>query len=119
VIVMTHNYNYDMAALEQLIQSDCQYIGLLGPKKKLNKMVDELTGRGVEINEEVLQKIYGPVGLDIGAETSEEIALSVLAEIKSVFSKRDGSSLKDRTIEIHERVTEVAAVTLDNSARHE
>ena len=119
VIVMTHNYNYDMSALEQLIQSDCQYIGLLGPKKKLNKMVDELTSRGVEINEEVLQKIYGPVGLDIGAETSEEIALSVLAEIKSVFSKRDGSSLKDRTIEIHERVTEVAAVTLDNSVRHE
>lgn len=113
VVVMTHNYNYDLAALEQLIHADCPFIGLLGPKKKFYKMLDDLTAKGIEINEEVLQKIHGPVGLDIGAETSEEIALSVLAEIKSVFSKRDGGSLKDRTIEIHERIT------VDNPADHE
>lgn len=113
IVVMTHNYGYDMAALEQLVQCDCSFIGLLGPKKKLNKMLDDLTAKGIEINDEILQKIHGPVGLDIGAETSEEIALSILAEIKSVFSKRDGGSLKDRTIEIHERIT------VDNPASHE
>jgi len=113
VVLMTHNYSYDMAALEQLIHTDCPFIGLLGPKKKLNKMLGDLTDKGIELNEDILQKIHGPVGLDIGAETSEEIALSILAEIKSVFSRREGGSLKDRPIEIHERVT------MKNAAKHE
>jgi xanthine dehydrogenase accessory factor len=105
LVLMTHNYNYDLSALEQIVHTNCNFIGILGPKKKLNKMLDDLTTRGININDDVLQNIHGPVGLDIGAETSEEIALSILAEIKSVFANRNGESLKDRTIEIHERVT--------------
>jgi len=103
VVLMTHNYNYDLAALEQLIKTDCKYIGILGPKKKLGKMFNDLTEKGIMISEEVMHKIYGPVGLDIGAEVSEEIALSVVAEIKAVFSQREGLSLKERTAEIHIR----------------
>ena len=87
VVLMTHNYNYDVAALEQLIKTNCNYIGVLGPKKKLHKMIDELNEKGIVIDDK-MQNIYGPVGLDIGAETSEEIALSIIAEIKAVFSKR-------------------------------
>jgi xanthine dehydrogenase accessory factor len=105
VVLMTHNYNYDIAALEQLIHTNCNYIGVLGPKKKLERLIEELTEKGIKISDEVLQKIYGPVGLDVGAETSEEIALSILAEIKAVFSQRQGSSLRERDIEIHERST--------------
>ena len=103
VILMTHNYNYDLAALEQLITTNCKYIGALGPKKKLHKMFNDLKEKGIMIGEEMMRSIYGPVGLDIGAETSEEIALSVLSEIKAVFSQREGSSLKERTTEIHNR----------------
>lgn len=103
VVLMTHNYNYDVAALERFLPTDCPYIGVLGPKKKLNKMLDELLGKGLEMNEYFRQKLYGPVGLDIGAETSEEIALSIISEIKAVFSSRQGASLKDRPAEIHER----------------
>ncbi len=103
IVLMTHNYNYDVAALEALIHTNCNYIGLLGPKKKLQKMFDELNEKGLVIDGEQLSKIYGPVGLDIGAETSEEIALSVIAEIKAVFEKRHGASLKERATEIHER----------------
>jgi xanthine/CO dehydrogenase XdhC/CoxF family maturation factor len=105
VVLMTHNYNYDLAALEQLIHTNCKYIGALGPKKKLQKMFNDLTKKGVVINDEMMHCIYGPVGLDIGAETSEEIALSVLSEIKAVFSQREGSSLKEKTTEIHIRNT--------------
>jgi xanthine/CO dehydrogenase XdhC/CoxF family maturation factor len=105
VILMTHNYNYDIATLEQLIHTSCHFIGVLGPKKKLQRMLDDLTGKGVKINGDALNRIYGPAGLDIGAETSEEIALSILAEIKAVFSNRKGASLKERIIEIHERST--------------
>ena len=105
VVLMTHNYNYDMAALEQLIATNCRFIGLLGPKKKLQKMLDDLTSKGIKIDEGAMNRIHGPVGLDIGAETSEEIALSILAEIKMMFSNRNGESLRERIIEIHERST--------------
>ena len=103
IVLMTHNYNYDLAALEQLISTNCKYIGTLGPKKKLQTMLSDLTEKGVVVTDDMMRGIYGPVGLDIGAETSEEIALSVLSEIKAVFSQRQGSSLKERTAEIHNR----------------
>jgi xanthine/CO dehydrogenase XdhC/CoxF family maturation factor len=102
IVLMTHNYNYDVAALEQLIKINCNYIGVLGPRKKLQKMFEELNGKGTVIDDKI-QNIYGPVGLDIGAETSEEIALSIIAEIKAVFSKRQGSALREKTTEIHNR----------------
>ncbi|MCC6411617.1 MAG: XdhC family protein [Saprospiraceae bacterium] len=102
VVLMTHNYNYDLAALEQLINTHCRYIGVLGPKKKLHKMFDALAEQGVAISDEVLKTIYGPVGLDIGSETSEEIALSMVAEIKAVFSNRRGTPLKEKPVAIHE-----------------
>lgn len=105
VVLMTHNYNYDIATLEQLLPTSCHFIGVLGPKKKFQKMLDDLIGKGIKITGEAMNRIYGPVGLDIGAETSEEIALSILAEIKAAFSKRNGASLKERIIEIHERST--------------
>ncbi|MBC7775042.1 MAG: XdhC family protein [Phycisphaerae bacterium] len=104
VVLMTHNYNYDLAALEQFMHTDCNYIGVLGPKQKLHKMFGELKEKGMEINDGTVQRIYGPVGLDIGAETAEEIALSIIAEIKAVFSNRHGASLKERQLEIHERL---------------
>jgi xanthine dehydrogenase accessory factor len=103
VVLMTHNYNYDIGVLEQLIRTNCNYIGLLGPKKKLDKMLFELAEKGSRFEDQRIHKIYGPVGLDIGAETSEEIALAIVAEIKAVFSKRNGASLKERGSEIHER----------------
>jgi xanthine dehydrogenase accessory factor len=103
IILMTHNYNYDVAALQQLINTNCKYIGVLGPKKKLFKMMDELKEKGIVIKDDVTQNIYAPVGLDIGAETAEEIALSIIAEIKAAFAKRQATSLKERATEIHER----------------
>lgn len=100
-VLMTHNYNYDVALLEQLLQEDIKYIGTLGPRKKLARMLDELTAKGISIGEEEKARIYGPVGLDIGAETAEEIALSVMAEIKSVLSERTGIPLRERNGPIH------------------
>lgn len=103
VVLLTHNYNYDLSALEALLNSGIKYIGSLGPKNKLQRMLDELHEKGMEIDEAQIQNIYGPVGLDIGAETAEEIALSVIAEIKAAFSKRQGASLRCRETPIHLR----------------
>jgi len=101
VVLMTHNYNYDLAILRQLIPLKLTYVGSLGPKKKLQRMLDELHEEGKTATAEELQSVYGPTGLDIGSETSEEIALSILAEILAVLQQREGKSLRETNTVIH------------------
>lgn len=102
-VMMTHNYNYDLAMLRALLSTPTPYIGMLGPKKKLERMLDELRAGGVEATEEMLEKVYGPAGLEIGAETPEEIALSIIAEIQGVLTGTKGGQLKRKTDVIHAR----------------
>ena len=102
-LLMTHNYNYDIRLLQHLIPLNIKYVGVLGPKKKLNRMLDQLIEEGVKITHEQLEKVYGPVGLEIGAETSEEIALSIISEIKAVFAHKTGTPLRDKPDAIHAR----------------
>jgi len=102
-LLMTHNYNYDMAMLRQLLQKNISYIGMLGPKKKRERMLDELKGEGLIFTQQQLSVLHSPVGLDIGAETSEEIALSILAEIKALFAGKDVQSLRTLKEVIHPR----------------
>lgn len=114
VLLMTHNYNYDIALLKQLLDVDaCRYVGALGPKKKLERMYAELESSGMVITDAQKAKVYGPVGLDIGAETSEEIALSVLAEIKAVLGRRVGLSLREKLEPIHNRTDQRVTYTRD------
>jgi xanthine dehydrogenase accessory factor len=102
-VMMTHNYNYDLAMLKALLMRKVTYIGMLGPKKKLDRMLDELHDEGIELTEEQLSTIYGPAGLEIGAETAEEIALSIIAEIKAVLSGKPGGFLRNKQDVIHSR----------------
>lgn len=102
-VLMTHNYNYDMQVLEQLFKTDCRYIGILGPKTKLYRMFDDMASNGVQLTEEIQRKIFSPVGVDIGAETAEEIAISIIAEIKAVFNASSGQFLRDKQGAIHNR----------------
>ncbi|SDH24771.1 XdhC and CoxI family protein [Pedobacter terrae] len=97
-VLMTHNYNYDLELLKYLLGTNTPYIGTLGPKKKLLRMLEELD-LATTINE---TRVHGPVGLDIGAETAEEIAISILAEIKSVFTGASAIFLKEKKKPIHD-----------------
>jgi len=108
MVLMTHNYNYEIALLRELLPLSIPYIGILGPKKKLERMLGELEDGGLKITEKQLEKVYGPVGLDIGSEGSEEIALSIIAEIKAVLSGREGYSLKYKPVSIHIDGTKVS-----------
>ncbi len=101
-VVMTHNYNYDLAMLKALITRHVNYIGMLGPRKKLDRMIQEIQDAGVEITNEMLTKVYGPVGLEIGAETAEEIALSILSEIQAVLQGKKGGFLRLKKSLIHQ-----------------
>jgi len=100
-VLMTHNYNYDLAMLRALLEREVTYIGVLGPKKKTERMLAELKELGIVLTEKQLNSIHGPVGLDIGAETAEEIALSIIAEIKAVFTGKTGIPLRDSRHSIH------------------
>ena len=102
-VLMTHNFNYDRAMLEGLVQKNARYIGMLGPRKKLERMLSEMKEQGVILNEQQLASIHSPVGLDLGAETPGEIALSIISEIKAVMSGSKGLSLHTNTGSIHAR----------------
>ena len=102
-VMLTHNYNYDLAMLKALLPKDIPYIGMLGPKKKLERMLDELRDGGMTITDDMLEKVFGPTGLEIGAETAEEIALSIIAEIKAVLCNKPGGMLRYKEDVIHSR----------------
>jgi xanthine dehydrogenase accessory factor len=102
--LMTHNYKYDLVVLKELLKTDFHYIGILGPKSKFNRMLDDFLIEGITVSEEQIKRIHTPIGLDIGAETSEEIALSIVSEIKAVASGRIGTSLKYKEGKIHDEI---------------
>ncbi len=103
-VLMSHNYNYDLAVLNLLLnEQKIPYIGILGPLKKYQRMLDDLKEEGFELNDEILQKIHAPVGLEIGAETPAEIGLSILSEIQSVLAGKSARPLKEKSTPIHEK----------------
>lgn len=102
-VLMTHNYNYDYAILKALLGKNILYIGALGPKKKLDNMITDLKAENIFLNEKQKNILYGPVGLELGAETPAEIALSITAEIMSVMNNKKGGSLRNLLTEIHPR----------------
>lgn len=102
-VLMTHNYQYDVAMLEGLLPEDAGYIGVLGPGRKLERMLQELEEKGLVVDDATRKRIYGPTGLDLGAETAAEIALSVMAEIKMVLSAGTGQPLRNKKGAIHEQ----------------
>ncbi len=102
-VVMTHNYPRDLALLETLLCSAARYVGLLGPRGRTERLLGDLAARGVHPQPAQLQRLSAPVGLDIGAESPDEIALAILAEIRAVFSGRGGGRLRERGGPIHER----------------
>ncbi|AFY57953.1 xanthine and CO dehydrogenases maturation factor, XdhC/CoxF family [Rivularia sp. PCC 7116] len=96
-VVMSHNYLDDLEMLKLLVPSDLNYLGILGPKKRTNRILKELQAEGIMQN----ANIHSPVGLDIGADNAEEIALSIVSEIKSVISQRNAGFLRNRNAPIH------------------
>ena len=93
-VLMSHNYNYDLAVLKVLLNHPITYIGVLGPHKKMKMMMDELAENGIELTDKQKEAIHGPVGLHIGAETAEEIAVSIIAEIQAKLTSTDTRPLK-------------------------
>ncbi|MBD1868839.1 XdhC family protein [Cyanobacteria bacterium FACHB-471] len=106
-LVMTHNYLYDSKLLQLLLPSPVRYVGVLGPKHRTDRLLQELWAEGTVCSEAQLERLYRPVGLDIGGETSEEIALAIVSEIQAVLANRSSGFLRNRQAPIHDRVEPV------------
>jgi xanthine/CO dehydrogenase XdhC/CoxF family maturation factor len=96
-VVMTHNFGRDVDALRMLFASRIGYIGILGPRSRGDELLAEL-------NAPRDARIFSPIGLDLGAETPEEIALAIIAEIQAVLSSRSARALRERDGAIHASV---------------
>ena len=103
IVLMSHDYKTDKINLPKALKTGAFYVGMLGPRVRSEKIFRELEEEGNPVSASDLERIYAPAGLDIGALSPEEIALSIIAEIRSVFSKREGGFLKLRETAIHER----------------
>jgi xanthine dehydrogenase accessory factor len=108
-VVMNHNYRQDLGALEALLPMPIRYLGVLGPKHRTALLLADLAASGRTATEAQLARLYGPVGLDIGAETPDEVALAIVAEMKAVLAGRRGGSSRDRQGTLHERTDPMRA----------
>ena len=100
-VVMTHHYRLDVPALRALLPLNLPYLGLLGPRKRAERILSDLASAGFPVTEDMRMRLHAPVGLDLGGGTPEEVALSIVAEIQAVLSGRDGRALRERRQPIH------------------
>lgn len=101
-LLMTHNLLEDVELLAALLPSPARYIGVLGPRARRDRLLEQLEMRGVRPTREHLQRLFAPVGLDLGAEGPHEIALSIVGEMRAFLGERAGGFLRDREAPIHE-----------------
>jgi xanthine/CO dehydrogenase XdhC/CoxF family maturation factor len=105
VVLMTHNYLHDLELLKLLLPRRVRYLGCLGPKRRTERLLLELSGGAVAAADAYLRQVHAPAGLDIGAETPSEIAFSIIAEVKAVLRGREGGFLRNRKGSIHGEVS--------------
>jgi xanthine dehydrogenase accessory factor len=101
-VVMTHHYVHDVPILRDLLARPLAYLGLLGPRKRAEKILTDLAQAGATIGDAERNRLHAPVGLDLGADTPEQVALAMLAEMQAALTQRDARPLRERTRPIHE-----------------
>ena len=106
-MIMTHSFTRDKALLRALLPRRLHYVGALGPKVRTQKLIQELSEEVTTFSREELAPLHGPAGLDIGAETPEQIAVSIIAEIQAVLTRRPGTPLRSKSSGIHDEVSPV------------
>jgi xanthine dehydrogenase accessory factor len=100
IAVLTHDPKLDDAALELALHSEAPYVGAMGSRRAQAQRRERLLAKGLE--EELLDRIAAPIGLDLGALTPEETALSIMAEVVAVRNDRSGGRLSEAGGRIHE-----------------
>jgi xanthine/CO dehydrogenase XdhC/CoxF family maturation factor len=100
-VVMTHHYIHDGPFLGSLLPQPLAYLGLLGPRQRAEKILGDLAAGGLEVTPAMRDRLHAPVGLDLGAQTPESVALAILAEVQAVLAGRNARPLRERSGPIH------------------
>ncbi len=85
LVIVTRGHQFDEIALEQVLSKDAAYLGMIGSRNKIEKIFNDLRDKGIP--EEWLQKVYAPIGLDLGGNRPSEIALSIAAQLVEVRNR--------------------------------
>ncbi len=101
VMLMTHSYVKDLKFLLALRSCRPAYLGLLGPSTRRERLLNELLEHNPDLDDTFFDRIHGPSGLNIGAETPQEIAISILSEVLSVIRRKEPIPLRDKKGAIH------------------
>tara|TARA_R110000868_G_scaffold239544_3_gene493993 strand:+ start:575 stop:1585 length:1011 start_codon:yes stop_codon:yes gene_type:complete len=101
IVLMFHNFSNDLKSLIDLKDSKPAYLGVLGPSKRREKLLSQFLEFCPDVEEIFVENIYAPAGLNIGAETPQEIAISIVSEILSVVRNQVPMSLKEKLGRIH------------------
>jgi xanthine/CO dehydrogenase XdhC/CoxF family maturation factor len=101
-VLMAHDYATDFSNLKKLLPTAIPYIGMLGPRKRTERVLEDLEKEGIPLSPDDEKRLHGPAGLDIGAASPESIALSIAAGILAYFGGREGGFLKYRTGPIYD-----------------
>lgn len=101
LLLMTHSYVRDLRFLIALREYQPAYFGILGPTRRREKLFHELLEKCPDTSLEFVESVYGPAGLELGAETPQEIALSVLSEIVATINQKNPVSLREKSGRIH------------------
>jgi xanthine/CO dehydrogenase XdhC/CoxF family maturation factor len=100
-VVMTHRYAEDLELLRRLLPHPLAYLGVLGPHKRTARLIAQLRTEGLSPDAAMLARLHAPIGLDLGGNTPETVALAIVAEIQCRFTARNPIHLRDRTTPIH------------------
>lgn len=101
-VVMTHHYVHDTPLLRDLLPRPLAYLGLLGPRKRAEQILHDLAQAGLNVTPALRQRLHAPVGLDLGADGPEQVALAIVAEMQAALTGRDAQPLRLRARPIHD-----------------
>jgi len=100
-VVMSHHFERDLGYLAALVAAEAPYVGLLGPRSRAERLFAEHRARIAPLDEHTLARVHAPVGLDLGGDDAEQVALAIIAEVMAVSNGRRGGPLSKRNAPIH------------------
>ena len=101
-VIMTHHYVHDTPLVRELLPRRLAYLGLLGPRKRAEKILQDLAQGGLSVTPDLRERLHAPVGLDLGADGPEQVALAIVAEMQATLTGRDAQPLRLRARPIHD-----------------
>jgi len=110
VVVKAQKFGRDLAALQSLLAQPIGYLGLMGPAHRKQRLLTALLDEGLTSPNASFSNLFGPSGLDVGAETPAEVALAIVAEIQAVMSGHAGGSLREKRGPVHLAMRELKEI---------